>query len=1064
MVSHVRHRLPIWLSACLILLTVASVTTASGHRHHHHPHHSRHAKDDHSQDASSADQQSLHKIAHKRAFGKPLRVWTPSQGPLRRSASSGSHQLEPFLEDSNPGWSFSPVYDIPIWDGGDAAACPSSPPARIPGHSASSSTKSDANIRGDLVERAIKHRPEHKRRSSAADDKSDFCTHGNAPVSLPDANKVCKTTTHSDKLTKRLAPSVDKVQQIVGTEIEAGKESPLADLAPGKTSIPGAGVPSELASVASAGGKSFMGAMPDMLGGGGSGSGGDSPMSGMLDKLGGGGLPGLSQMSKIAKRSVIAHAREPEAKRLVPTFGQIQQIVDTGIEAGKEGHLADVGAGGGAAGTGSAGAALDGGAGTGLSSIGGSGMPVGGLPGVGLGAIPTVGQIQEIVNHGIAAHRAVAAARQRARGAGAVGAGLDGIGALGGAAAGGAPGASADAGAGAGVGAGASPLGRRTSFSAEVPPEVSTLIAAAVHTNAELQARFGSADALSSGKTKRSPLGAPMMMGGMGGMGGGAGMAQMVQTAMPAIVAGIQSLGKVGVAFMSYEQAKKIEQMKEDFARNMTESGHPGVTTGGDASTGGDPLKADGKDSNKYDSKGNWELPNTDGSADASSTGASAGSGSTGSMVSGASSGSDGSSNSSDPTAGSISSPSGGASGSSEPAGYGVSGAADGPNGSAGLTSASTPSPSSGLSGSLGSTGSGVSSGAGGSSGSGAIAGSNPATSAGSAGLGASSGSVGAGATSGSTDPSTASTASSSTPVKRDTSSSSSNQCGGNAQLCYHLIEQAFPYCLPSSSTSSSHRSDSTKYRASTANLVHLLAMHCTLKCNGFTNLAQSSDFKHKAETCTHDKALFSKIQSVASAKRDFATRADSHSSVRRDFSHKSSQKCQSGYQTLFTDAKRRVASYANKYFGSVISDPASFLHWGQVSNVAQCLKACDETKGCVFVNVYQQNFSLEHPTMKLVNRGMADTVQLKKGKEVKEQEEGDDDEEERKRVFSQKPEAKKNSFVQGKLTCALYSRCHLECEAEHRSGDDPVFFDKSAGYCKSKECVSGAKRNEENE
>ncbi|KAJ1030510.1 hypothetical protein NDA16_001419 [Ustilago loliicola] len=451
-----------------------------------------------------------------------------------------------------------------------------------------------------------------------------------------------------------------------------------------------------------------------------------------------------------------------------------------------------------------------------MGMLGGSG---GGLPGIGLGPIPTFGQIQQIVNQGIAAHRDVQAARQNA-GAGAGAGGPTGA-AISGA---GGPGAGGLAGAGAagqaGTGAAASPLARRATSSDNIPPEISALISAALKTNAELHSTFDySSPPPKTGLERRTPLGPMMMMGGMGG----AGMGQMIQAFIPAIMGGIDALGKVGVAFLNYKKETDVEKMKEDFARNMTESGHPGVTTGVDssagASTGGDATS--GKVSNTYDSNGNWKLPDLDGPGAASST-----TGSTGSASSAGSAG--------------------------------LAGSA----GSTGLSGSSGSSGSSDSSDSAGSAGSADSAGLAGSAGPAGPAGS--AGSAGSAGLATSAGST------------TSSTPVGSAKVKRDTSST---QCGGNAQLCYQVIEQSFPYCVPSTTFTS----DSTKYRKSSANLVRLLAMHCSLKCTGFSNLAEQPDFKQKAETCTEDRWLFNKIHSIASTKHNFTTRAGSRSYVRRD-------------------------------------------------------------------------------------------------------------------------------------------------------------------------------------
>ncbi|SAM72518.1 uncharacterized protein UBRO_00167 [Ustilago bromivora] len=908
------------LLAHIALILFASGSTASGRNHHRHLHHSRHPKH-HNPHISPSDEHVIpHKAAHKRAFGKVPRVWTPSQGPFRRSSSSEGQPPEPFLEESNPGWSFCHVYDIPFWDGGDAAACPaSSSPAFIHSsrHQPSPPPNSEENVRGDLVGKAVKHRPDHKRRTIPHEARSDFCTHGNAPVPLPDPHAVCKSASNAGRLEKRIIPTFGQIQQIVGQGIEAGRETRLAKLG-------------------AAGGGGGIGGGATPAGGVGMGS-GLNPLAGMASPMTG----GLGSMIGAG----------PGLVSPIPGFGQIQQIVNQGIQAGKDVRLARLGA-----------------------------QRAGAGAGAGAGAaIPQAG-------------------------AGALG----------------------SAGTAASPGGATTPLTRRASpFDDSIPPEVTSLIHAALKTNTALNSAFSSSSSLMPSFVKRDPLGPAMMMSPMMGGGmGGIDIGQMAQAAMPAIVAGVQALGKVGTAFLQYKKTTDIEKMKEDFARNMTESGHPGVTTGvagaDEASTVGSSEVADstgasgsGAAAGEASTVGSSEVADSTG---ASGSGAAAGEAST-----------VGSSEVADST---------GASGSGAAAGDGGDGGVAGAGGTGGAASAAD------------AAGSGVST--------------SPLTSAGAAG------SPGSASTTDSTSSSiTPSSGSGAAKTKRETtstssSSSSSSQCGGSPELCYHLIERSYSYCLPSSTTPSIANlvSDLTHSRASSSNLVQLLLMHCSLHCTGFTDLTEKSDFKQKAETCTKDKWLFNKIHSLTSTSHDFTK---PHSLARRDGpsspQSQSKEKCHDGYSTLFTNARRPLDSYGGKSFGSVVSDPESFLHWGMVTSVSQCLRACDETKGCVFVNLYQQSFSLDHPMLKLVNRGLEEKQEGETDAE-KARRGGDAEELKRKKVFAQKPEAKKNTFVQGHFTCALYSRCHLECEAEHRSGGDPVFFEHSAGYCKSQDCI-GAKKEE---
>lgn len=297
------------------------------------------------------------------------------------------------------------------------------------------------------------------------------------------------------------------------------------------------------------------------------------------------------------------------------------------------------------------------------------------------------------------------------------------------------------------------------------------------------------------------------------------------------------------------------------------------------------------------------------------------------------------------------------------------------------------------------------------------------------------------------------------------------------------LIENAFPYCDPSMKA---------KYAKESAKFVRVMTKHCSLKCDGFSDLVDSRpQFKSKAESCVGDEWLFNKINSVKSTQHDFTHHTPQQSSTstntvtslspdlgkkeqgtlpkrRRDLTASSEANCLSNYTQLFSNAMRPVPTYSNQRFGSVVSDPSSFLHWGLVHTVAQCLKACDETQGCVFVNVYQQSFNLDNPNVNFEQFDLVTsaTQHAKKegakskrdGLEEKQGEGGEGDEADgrrRRKLFARKSEIKKNSFVQGQLSCALYSRCHLECEANRASGGrEPVFFERSSGYCKSKACA----------
>lgn len=292
-----------------------------------------------------------------------------------------------------------------------------------------------------------------------------------------------------------------------------------------------------------------------------------------------------------------------------------------------------------------------------------------------------------------------------------------------------------------------------------------------------------------------------------------------------------------------------------------------------------------------------------------------------------------------------------------------------------------------------------------------------------------------------------------------------SGQCRGTPQLCMALIESAFPYCHPDQhNVHVDLASAKAQHPDASVELIRAMVFHCTLKCARFAEFVKADHgFEAKLDKCTGVVHLLDKVESFAdhlhlsaadSYKVEHSDKHVSHSAKKPPPPKRSlSTQCRSAYQALFTDAKRPVASHSNKLFGSVVSDPASFLHWGLVSSVSQCLQACDETSGCVFVNIYQQTFSLDNPNIKLFNRGLLDPTKIKESR-------GDEWERTEgmrlRSKFAGKREDKKNSFVQGQLTCALYSRCHALCDADHPSGgDEPVFFERSQGWCKSKACAS---------
>ncbi len=68
-----------------------------------------------------------HSGVRARLWGRAMRVWTPRQGPARRSVSEHGSMPEPFLENSSPGWTFDNVYNVAHWDGATKLLVPLPP-------------------------------------------------------------------------------------------------------------------------------------------------------------------------------------------------------------------------------------------------------------------------------------------------------------------------------------------------------------------------------------------------------------------------------------------------------------------------------------------------------------------------------------------------------------------------------------------------------------------------------------------------------------------------------------------------------------------------------------------------------------------------------------------------------------------------------------------------------------------------------------------------------------------------------------------------------------------------
>ncbi|KAJ9477108.1 hypothetical protein PHBOTO_000743, partial [Pseudozyma hubeiensis] len=933
--------LHLWLATSLLFLYFASAQ----HAHHH-------SSDNHHDDHDHRDYH--HRYASKRSFGKAMRVWTPAQGPARRSASVDGRALEPFEEEAIPGWTFGRVYDIPHWDGGDKAACRKA--------DSSFNVKSSADESKHLVHRATLPR-----------SISDFCAEGNPPVEPPDG----ASCSDAPKLAKRIIPTFGQIDDIVQNAIAAGKQVHMAkvqagipDGPPPRPGLAGLGAGGEIRSAAGAqgltgaapgvggaasratgalgapaglngeGAGGAAGAMTESQGtsagmtaaegagmqspagaiGGAGAAGALSALKGLLSGGSAGGASPLSTRSILdpnkAKKNEDTQTKNKYAhlqtqsvglanqdgrrltKRLL--FGWIEDIANNAVSAGKDVDMARI------------------------QSEAGSGRQSLSLR---KRLIPSADQIEKffagLQGNDSTSHNSQALGKSSSQAkAGSVDPSTE------------SSSKSQDTKVHQLIGGDNSPTAQ---WSGSVPaykntepdpgtfliaqgkslpdinhpaasrrgisePAVSEaqlydLVSAAFRTASEINA--ASASRAEHGKAKRDasqvvlqrpPLGPMMAMEGMGG--GGGGIMTMITTLMPAILAAIKAAGQVGVAFIQFNEAVQVEKLKEEAQRNATILEE-------------DKLKEMG-------------------------------------------------------------------------------------GGRSGRTFAGTQ----------------------------------------------------------------AKAASSSGDSKRDldtdasgaSDSSSSDRCGGTAQLCIGVIQSALEFCLPDDQ----HIPQEDRYRHASTNLVRTMTAHCLLKCDGFSQLVQTDrNFVSKAERCTGDKHLLQKINSFGSSTKSSPS---AKHGVQSDSLRKRSPRltCQTGYQSVFTDAKRPVASYSNKLFGSVVTDPASFLHWGLVSSISQCLSACDATAGCVFVHVYQQTFNLDNPSIKLINRS-THTTALKEIPAV-----GDDWEktegERLKRKFAAKKEDKKNLFVQGQLTCALYSRCHTECDANKASGSgEPVFFERSQGWCKSK-------------
>ncbi|TKY89785.1 hypothetical protein EX895_001082 [Sporisorium graminicola] len=128
---------------------------------------------------------------------------------------------------------------------------------------------------------------------------------------------------------------------------------------------------------------------------------------------------------------------------------------------------------------------------------------------------------------------------------------------------------------------------------------------------------------------------------------------------------------------------------------------------------------------------------------------------------------------------------------------------------------------------------------------------------------------------------------------------------------------------------------------------------------------------------------------------------------------------CKSGYEQVFKNytTVAHGGVYDGKTVGAATIDNANYITYLLVDNVDKCLQACNEEKGCFFVNIYQDNADKPEDIDDL-------------------------------------PDSVKPKFTKGNLTCALYKACSGKDKATNYGGQqDPTYITDSDGYCKNGKC-----------
>lgn len=128
---------------------------------------------------------------------------------------------------------------------------------------------------------------------------------------------------------------------------------------------------------------------------------------------------------------------------------------------------------------------------------------------------------------------------------------------------------------------------------------------------------------------------------------------------------------------------------------------------------------------------------------------------------------------------------------------------------------------------------------------------------------------------------------------------------------------------------------------------------------------------------------------------------------------------CKDKYQQVFNNYQTVATSgvYKGKTVGAATIDNDNYITYILVDSADKCLQACDQTSGCVFVNLYQDNAE-----------NASDVDEL--------------------------PASAQSKYVKGNLTCALYKACSGTSKATNYGGQqDPTYITDSAGYCKNGKC-----------